>query len=141
MKKSLLLLLLVSSFSPKIWASEYPSQFDESCRFIYRNAYLELSNDVDGFNKKILSNYEMSSRLASLYLEITSSQKNCDHMNADVDAKCTVEYQGLYSSLRNKLNIGLIISGKQTNVDRGPLGSDKTKEKIHLGIIDLKCKQ
>lgn len=141
MKTSFLLLLLAVSFSPKTWANEGLSQFDENCRFVYRSAYLELSNDVDGFNQKILSKYEMSSRLAALSLEITTSRANCEHLKADNNAKCISEYQDLYSSLRGKLNIPAIISGAQKNVDRGPFDADKAKEKIRLGIIDLQCKE
>jgi hypothetical protein len=105
MKRSLFLLLLTASFSAKISAREVVSQFDENCRFVYRSAYLELSTDVDGFNQKILSKYEMSSRLASLSLEITTTRANCEHLKADNDAKCIADYQDLYSSLRGKLNI------------------------------------
>ncbi|MBC7540964.1 MAG: hypothetical protein H7281_19235 [Bacteriovorax sp.] len=141
MKMPLLLILLVTSVSAKTWAGDVLSQFDENCRFVYRSAYLELSSDVDGFNKKILSKYEMSSRLASLSLEITTSRANCEHLQADNSAKCNSDYQDLYSTLRGKLNIPAIISGKQSSVDRGPFGSDKAKEKIRLGVIDLQCKK
>ncbi|MGZ3809307.1 MAG: hypothetical protein ACXVCE_14580 [Bacteriovorax sp.] len=139
MKKALFLILL-AGLSTKTFSSEPLSQFDENCRLIYRSAYLKLSSDVDGFNKKILSKYEMSSRLAALSIEITASQGNCEQLKADDNAKCTFEYKELYSHLRNKINISEILSGKQSKIDRGHLNSDKAKEAIRLRVIDSKCK-
>lgn len=136
----LFLILFAAGFSTQTFSHDVLSQFDENCRFIYRNAYLELSADADGFNQKILSKYEMSSRLASLSLEITTSKGSCEQLKADDNAKCTFEYKELYSGLRDKINIADIISGKQTNIDRGPLNSERAKEAIRLRVIDLRCR-
>ncbi len=140
MNKTILGIFLSLLFASTCFASDYLSQFDENCRFIYRNAYVDLSSDVDGFNQKILSKFEMSSRLAGISLKINSSKGSCEAFKADMNAKCIADYQDLYLTLRNKINIGAVLSGAQKEIDRGPFGSDRARELIRLKVIDLQCK-
>ena len=159
----ILFISMAALFSGVTQAQDEGLLSNQKCIEVYRDAYLDLRDNIILYNDKQLNRGDFAAQVSTISTAVTSLRTACFFTESPDVKECVDNYKKIYKGLRDRVRVRAVLSGNQESItfvddsvnvdssineDSNPLRSlfrnmrNQGADAIKLGklsIIDVKC--